>query len=216
MSNIKRYRKAPVVIEAIQLNWQNWNEVCDFISPKYFDKGVWLNDETFEELPDGQTSNTMGLRIKTLEGIHIAREGDFIIKGVNGEFYPCKPDIFAKTYIPCDIEEGNGIYITYRYNEKKGFTGLKITGHAGYNPGNDPVCAGVSALGYALMGTLANIHGLEYIKNEITTGSLEVRIVPVRDEGKKHAVNIVFETILIGLKQIALGYPNHVKVENVV
>lgn len=39
-----------------------------------------------------------GLIIKTLEGEHIATIGDFIIKGVNGEFYPCKPDIFEKTY----------------------------------------------------------------------------------------------------------------------
>jgi hypothetical protein len=44
--------------------------------------------------------NPSGLHIKTLEGAMIASIGDFVIKGVNGEFYPCKPDIFAKTYEP--------------------------------------------------------------------------------------------------------------------
>jgi hypothetical protein len=39
-----------------------------------------------------------GLIIKTLEGEHIATIGDYIIKGVSGEFYPCKPDIFEQTY----------------------------------------------------------------------------------------------------------------------
>lgn len=107
------------------------------------------------------------------------------------------------------------IEVFVRYNEKKGFTGMKITGHAGYNPGNDIVCAGVSALGYALVGTLNNIPGLEFVKNEVSD-HIDVRIKPLQDAGKRHAVNIVFETIIIGLKQIALGYPNHVKVENVV
>ena len=39
-----------------------------------------------------------GIVIHTLEGNHLAKAGDFIIKGVHGEFYPCKPDIFKKTY----------------------------------------------------------------------------------------------------------------------
>lgn len=41
------------------------------------------------------------LLIRTLEGVMEARDGDWIIKGVKGEFYPCKPDIFAATYEPC-------------------------------------------------------------------------------------------------------------------
>lgn len=100
-----QYRKKPVVIEAIQLRWDTWNEVCEFVSKEVFDKGVYLNDETFEILPEGMASNTMGLIIKTLEGNHLARQGDYIIKGVNGEFYPCKPDIFEKTYEPVDVWE---------------------------------------------------------------------------------------------------------------
>lgn len=107
-----------------------------------------------------------------------------------------------------------GIVVQYRHSEQKGFTGMKITGHAGLYPGRDPLCGAVSFAGYALIGTLANIVGLEYIKQEYEE-CIDVRIVPLQDEAKKTAVNIVFETILIGLKQLALGYPEHITIEKV-
>lgn len=75
------YRKKPVVVEAVQWTGENHAEMCEFIDP-----------EAFEIIP------RIGLVIHTLEGDHHASPGDYIIKGVNGEFYPCKPDIFAKTY----------------------------------------------------------------------------------------------------------------------
>ncbi len=103
------------------------------------------------------------------------------------------------------------IEVKVRYSEAKGFTGMSITGHAQFNPGNDPVCAGVSALGYALVGTLNSMDGLTFIKNEVTD-HINVRIQPIREEGKRHAANIVFETILIGLKMIQKGYPDNVKI----
>ena len=77
----RAYRKKPVVIEAVQWTGENHAEMCEFIDP-----------EVFEIIP------RIGLVIHTLEGDHHASPGDYIIKGVNGEFYPCKPDIFAKTY----------------------------------------------------------------------------------------------------------------------
>ena len=77
----RAYRKKPVVVEAIQWTGENHAEMCEFIDP-----------EVFEIKPKE------GLIIHTLEGDHHASPGDYIIKGVNGEFYPCKPDIFAKTY----------------------------------------------------------------------------------------------------------------------
>lgn len=92
-----KYRKKPVVIEAVKLGWDTWNEVCDFMPDDMF-KGIYLDDKNFEVLPKTDTSNTMGMSIKTLEGEMIARQGDYIIKGVKGEFYPCKPDIFEMTY----------------------------------------------------------------------------------------------------------------------
>ena len=77
----RAYRKKPVVVEAVQWTGENRAEMCEFIDP-----------EVFEIIP------RVGLVIHTLEGDHHASLGDYIIKGVNGEFYPCKPDIFAKTY----------------------------------------------------------------------------------------------------------------------
>ena len=76
-----KYRKKPVVIEAVQFNGRNSADIHEFCGDKVRE-------------PVGKDY----LEIKTLEGIHIASPGDYIIKGVNGEFYPCKPDIFDKTY----------------------------------------------------------------------------------------------------------------------
>lgn len=74
-----KYRKKPVVIEAEQfINSADIHEFC--------------GDKVRE--PVGKDY----LEIETLEGVMRANKGDFIIKGVNGEFYPCKPDIFEKTY----------------------------------------------------------------------------------------------------------------------
>jgi hypothetical protein len=78
-----RWRKRPVVVEAIQFTGTNCIEIIRFIG------GPWLNLELHEtDLPV----------IRTLEGEMTASPGDWVIKGVAGEFYPCKPDIFAATY----------------------------------------------------------------------------------------------------------------------
>ena len=83
---IKKYRKKPVVIEAVQWTGDNVVEVSKFV-------GVDLL--VHEDFIDNDIKN---LEIKTLEGTHTASKGDFIIKGVKGEFYPCKLDIFEQTY----------------------------------------------------------------------------------------------------------------------
>lgn len=94
-----KYRKKPVVIEAIQLAMDNFDAVCDFMGgtpvPKHNpDFGVDEHGNTNEPY--------LGVYIETLEGKMLANYGDYIIKGVNGEFYPCKPDIFEKTYDKAD------------------------------------------------------------------------------------------------------------------
>ncbi len=104
-----KFRKKPVVIEAVRLSWETWGEVCEFVPKPWFERGVYL-DEKGEVLPDEKTSEVMGLLINTLEsnkvtGALLATQGDWIIKGVSGEFYPCKPDIFAATYDP--VEESS-------------------------------------------------------------------------------------------------------------
>lgn len=73
------FRKKPVVIEARQWTGSNAVDLLDWIKPTATQEGSELI-------------------IPTMEGDHFASIGDWIIKGVHGEFYPCKPDIFEKTY----------------------------------------------------------------------------------------------------------------------
>lgn len=100
-----KFRKKPVVIEAVQLNWRNWGAVCDFlggiVSPSNPARSVSDYSDSCGE-PTTAEAGWIELTIPTLEGDHVAKHGDWIIKGVKGEFYPCKPDIFAATYEPAD------------------------------------------------------------------------------------------------------------------
>lgn len=77
-----KYKKKPVVIEAIQYTGANVQEIIDFTEGKAFKNG-------------GKSDY---MTIPTLEGDHTATAGDFIIKGIKGEFYPCKPDVFEGSY----------------------------------------------------------------------------------------------------------------------
>jgi len=81
-----KYRKLPIVIEAFR-----WEDDCNLFSE---DIPGWFKDNL---KTDFYFSN-MNLFIRTLEGNMKVNDGDYIIKGVNDEFYPCKPDIFEKTY----------------------------------------------------------------------------------------------------------------------
>lgn len=87
VNKMSKYQKKPVVIEAFK--WSLTNEK-DF--PDWLINGFDDGDLFFE------FDNADCLRINTLEGVMKVSEGDFIIKGVHGEFYPCKPDIFEETY----------------------------------------------------------------------------------------------------------------------
>jgi hypothetical protein len=99
-----KFRKRPVVIEAVQLRWRNWGDVCsllgDIISAANPGREVWEAKDVSDTC--GETGPFIALTIPTLEGDHTALHGDWIIRGVKGEFYPCKPDIFAATYEPVD------------------------------------------------------------------------------------------------------------------
>ena len=90
------YRKKPVVIEAIQWNGNNLTEIKEFVG----DSLVYDIIDTAWQVGKGKPHVLM--KIKTLEGDMDVSEKDFIIKGVNGEYYPCKPDIFEKTYESVD------------------------------------------------------------------------------------------------------------------
>ena len=91
-----KYRKKPVVIEAVEWTGENLIEIITFIDGSAPDLTSSTAENRWYDYTD--IVHNEGLIIKTLEGQHIASVGDFIIKGVQGEFYPCKPDIFAKTY----------------------------------------------------------------------------------------------------------------------
>lgn len=79
-----KFRKKPVVIDAMQFTEKNKEQAFNFITCSKY--AAW----------DG--NGNPALMIRTLEGDMMATLGDWIIKGVQGEFYPCKPDIFAATY----------------------------------------------------------------------------------------------------------------------
>ena len=84
-----KFRKKPVVIDAIQLTSENLMDCIGFVYP---DISV-VDHPTLIAIRKNKF-----LTIETLEGDMKAQFGDYIIKGVQGEFYPCKPDIFEKTY----------------------------------------------------------------------------------------------------------------------
>lgn len=75
-----QYRKKPVVIEAMQIKPDNVDELVEFCEGNL------------------KSNPLVGVVIETLEGKMTVTIGDYIIKGVKGEFYPCKPDIFEMTY----------------------------------------------------------------------------------------------------------------------
>jgi hypothetical protein len=83
----KLYRKKPVVIEAVRYDGST--------SCKYAIR-QWMRTGEFHY--DGGTRDYGSMLLDTLEGVMEAKPGDYIIKGVAGEFYPCKPDIFEATY----------------------------------------------------------------------------------------------------------------------
>lgn len=87
---IKKYRKEPIIIEAVQWDGSNLKEVIDFI-------GLEKTWDAYEDIVI-----TNGLKVFTLDGLVTTSIGDYIIKGIRGEIYSCRSDIFEKTYEPVD------------------------------------------------------------------------------------------------------------------
>lgn len=88
-----KYRKKPVVVEAVRWTGSNLEEIRNFVGSDLIEECVELFDikRTLKEM-------LVDIAIDTLEGTMRVDYGDYIIKGVKGEFYPCKPDIFLATY----------------------------------------------------------------------------------------------------------------------
>lgn len=89
-----KYRKKPVVIEAMRWMGNNTREVALWVDPD-LEPLAMPEDWWISQRHDGEIAS---LVIPTLEGDHHAQVGDWIIRGVAGEYYPCKPEIFEKTY----------------------------------------------------------------------------------------------------------------------
>lgn len=89
MDNVKSYQKKPVIIQAIQVTGtpENNREIIE-----------WAKGSHTPAFLDNHPDRGQCLSINTTEGTMWASVGDWIIKGVGGEFYPCKPDIFEATY----------------------------------------------------------------------------------------------------------------------
>lgn len=87
---MSKFRKKPVVIEAEHF-------FSDMEAPRIC---AWIEANGGKATYGQEDKKGVELLISTLEGVMTASVGDFIIRGVKGEFYPCKPDIFAATYEP--------------------------------------------------------------------------------------------------------------------
>lgn len=108
MTQPKKYRKKPVVIEAMQFTEEQAIEVYSWIEDKTLGsfEPMAVLDGDAPAPPSGVSIDPSDgqLLIATLEGVMKARLGDYVIRGVQGEFYPCKPDIFEATYDLVDAE----------------------------------------------------------------------------------------------------------------
>jgi len=102
-----KYQKKPIIIEALQLRWDTWNEMCYYADVGKLSDGkpqgcyVTEDGRGVDDYPGDSSPSVpvkIGMWIPTLEGLILGTENDWIIRGVMGELYPCKPDIFEMTY----------------------------------------------------------------------------------------------------------------------
>jgi len=151
-----RYRKKPVEIEAMQLT-DNWGDVCD-----------WINSHTERVDPLRPTAYMpsgpdLDICIVTLEGDMRAVPGDWIIRGVAGEFYPCKPEIFDATYSLAGSSNGA---------ERIAVERARQVSDEGYSPEGD---AGKvfelteAAICYAGHGAALEEYGVDLVEEELPT-----------------------------------------------
>lgn len=100
------YRKKPVVVEAWQWDGElleDYENVPEWLLTAEANGDVDVNSDCY--IMDKLIMEKSYMEIETLEGTHIARPGDYIIRGINGELYPCKPDIFLQTYEAVEGEQ---------------------------------------------------------------------------------------------------------------
>lgn len=97
-----KYKKKPIVVEAVRWTGSNLEEIRNFVGNDLIEN--YIKHFDIERVLIKQT--LVGIAIDTLEGTMRVNYGDYIIKDVNNELYPCEPDIFEQTYEEV-IEDGN-------------------------------------------------------------------------------------------------------------
>lgn len=115
MSGPQKYRKKPVVIEA-----ERYSGNASFEGGKGGPFGALCI------LADIPLETGVPMHIHTLEGWHIVTAGDYIIRGVKGEFYPCKPDIFAATYEQVLDGVAEGLPVPHMRRDGSSFTEIEV------------------------------------------------------------------------------------------
>lgn len=93
-SDPQRYRKRPVEIEAMRFTGSNEDEILNWAHEQPDPPSMWA-----QKTIDGKTE----IIIRTLEGQVAARAGDWVIRGIVGEFYPCRDDVFQATYETAEV-----------------------------------------------------------------------------------------------------------------
>ena len=101
-----KFISKPTEVEAIQLQWKNWNDVCDFLGRSFKEvnpNGAW-------EIPESEVASVCGeqgptfiaFHVQTIHGDYaLVTHGDYIVREPQeGRFYPCRPDIFEARYAP--------------------------------------------------------------------------------------------------------------------
>lgn len=115
------YKKLPVKVEAVKFEgWNNKQQV------EFSERPEWLNRDMGNNISLFGDPKT--LTIKTKEGNMKAKVGDYIIRGIKGELYPCDPEIFEKTYIQVDENEQEVPLATFTREQEKAFKTLTKSG----------------------------------------------------------------------------------------
>lgn len=158
-----KYKKKPVIIDAVQWTGKNHREMFDFLTQDTFSAEAMK--VTGDHFYIDHSKVEGGLIIKTLEGEHLASIGDYIIRGVKGEYYPCKEDIFHQTY---------EIYIDFTVKPTIPSWGGTITIPCGKEPEKVPygsICSCNPANGGS--GICGCIMGNQMVPNPKLSGTLD-------------------------------------------
>jgi hypothetical protein len=100
-----RFRRKPFDVSAVQLLWENWQEMCDFADVGKLEDGKPQGCSIGADghpLPEGESSMVLGLLIPTRSGLAVARQGDWVVRDPDEKLYPIQRQMFPRLYEPVD------------------------------------------------------------------------------------------------------------------